>query len=84
MPKAKLKINVSEIKKVKVAAEFSGVVVVPNSAKQIGQEAHLTLSTPSTSNYIEFGRLLATVSGNELDGEVEAAKPASKPKAEKA
>lgn len=83
MPKAKLKINVSEINKVKVAAEFSGVTVLPN-AKKIGNEVHAVLSTPSTSNYIEFGKLLATVTGNELDGQEEAPTPSKKEKAPKA
>ncbi len=82
MPKAKLKINVSEIKKAKVAAEFSGVIILPN-AKQIGSDVHVHLSTPSTNNYIEFGRLLASVSGNELDGQEEAPKKTEKLSKEK-
>ncbi len=81
MPKAKLKVHFDDIKKVKVASEFSGVIVLKDATKQIGKDVHITLSTPSTSNYIEFGKLLATVNGNELD---EAEKKAEKVKSEKA
>lgn len=72
MPKAKLKIALTDLKKLRVAAEFSNVSIIKDGAKQIGTDAYVVVTSPSAGNYFELGRMFAHVTGNELDEPVKA------------
>lgn len=67
MPKAKLKVSFSELKKLKVASEFTRVALLDAGAKKVGSDVFITASTPDAANLFELGRMFMTVTGNELD-----------------
>jgi hypothetical protein len=74
MPKAKLKIANADFKKLAVAAEFSGVKLLKEESRVVGDDAYIMCSTPSSSNYFELGKLFKTVAGTELDNQPEPVK----------
>jgi len=82
MPKAKLKVAFTDLKKLKVASEFSRVTLLDQGAKKVGNDVFVTASTPDPTNFFELGKMFVTVDGTELDAEFKAAE--EKAKAEKA
>lgn len=65
MPKAKLKIQKSDLKKLKVAANFSGVKL--GDALPVGNNVITEINFRTASDLVELGRLIETVTGLELD-----------------
>lgn len=66
MPKAKLKIQKTDLKKLKVAANFSGVKL--GEALPVGNNVITEINFRTASDLVEMGRLIETVTGLELDG----------------
>jgi hypothetical protein len=73
MPKAKLKIQKTDLKKLKVAANFSGVKL--GEALPVGNNVITEINFRTASDLVEMGRLIETVTGLELDN-AEVATPA--------
>lgn len=76
MPKAKLKLEKNLIKKVKVAAHYSDSVL--GNAAPVGNNIVTEINFKSINAAVEFGRLLETVTGDEVLPEV--TKPTEKKK----
>jgi len=82
MPKAKLKINSVDFKKMAVAAEISGVKLIAEQSRVIGDESIIMASAPQAATFFELGKMFKSVTGNELDGQpapAEKKKAAEKP-----
>lgn len=75
MPKAKLKLEKSLLKKVKVAAHYSDSVL--GNAAPVGNNIITEINFKSINSAVEFGRLLETVTGDEV---LPGAAPATKAK----
>ena len=78
MPKAKLKLEKSLTKRVKVAAHFSDSKLGP--AQVIGANVHFELNHKGAQNLVEFGRLIETVTGDEQIEEPAKVKEEAAPK----
>lgn len=64
MPKAKLKFQKADAKKVKVAAKFSDVQL--GEAATIGNIIVTEVNYRTGSQLVEFGRAIETVTGDEI------------------
>lgn len=63
MPKAKLKLEKTLVKKAKVASHFSDCKLGANQV--IGSNVHLEMNYKNAQSLVEFGRLLESVTGDE-------------------
>lgn len=78
MPKAKLTVPLKDLKKLKVASEFSRVSLLEQGAKKVGDNVYITASTPDPANFFELGKMFTTVDGSEMDAEIKAAEEKAK------
>lgn len=69
MPKAKLKIQSADFKKLNVAAEISGVKLIAEQSRIVGDESIIMASAPQASTFFELGKMFKSVTGNELDNQ---------------
>lgn len=67
MPKAKLKIVKSDFKKLSVAASFNDITLKPEESKAVGNTVFVAVSYRSANQLFETGRLMESVTGDELD-----------------
>lgn len=65
MPKAKLTFKSTEEKRFRVAAEIAGVKTYKSIL--VGEDTHLEISFKDPQSLLKMGRLIETISGNELD-----------------
>ncbi len=76
MPKAKLKIAKTDLKKLKVAANFSGVKL--GDGISAGNNVITEVNFRNPADLVELGRYMETVAGTELDAAADAAAEAAK------
>jgi hypothetical protein len=67
MPKAKLKIRNTDLKKFVVACEFSDMLLKREEMKKLGDETLVSINFRTPSQLFEAGRLMGNVTGLELD-----------------
>jgi len=69
MPKAKLEVKLSDLKKLKVASELTRVTLEEKGSKKAGEMAYITASTPDPGNFFKLGQMMSVVTGNEFDAD---------------